>query len=494
MKEEITIGWISKALEWFWGLFLGLALFSFVSTASAQEGVPIQIESVEVTGNSLIVDEEIDGAMGLLLPYQLEGEGISSLSRFTDAITDLYHKRGYFLAQAYLPEQAIEGGVLNISVVEGVLGEVAVSGNSVYASSFIKGHFGKVKKGASHQSFERALLILNDYSDLKATGLFQPGSAPGSTDLSVSISDVRPVHYTLGYNNFGSPLVSRHRFEPGVEIGNLLQYGSLLTFRGVIGSPVSRAKYGRVMYGMPINFDGTRVNVRYGSGDFDVGKQLAVHNITMRTSGFGVSVSHSFIKRRLVTLSGEAGIDAQDFRQTFRAANFKREDRLRVLQVGLDYEKQTERGRNMGRVVVRKGLGELLGGMRDNFPEASRSGADGGFSKGGIEAARFHKITDKVSLIARGEVQVSGDTLVVGEQFSLGGPDSVRGYSVGEYLSDSGYRFNLEMRISPLEDKGLMQAVVFIDSGKGSIRRLLPGEVKEGSLTGIGFGVRAHKD
>jgi len=101
-----------------------------------------------------------------------------------------------------------------------------------------------------------------------------------------------------------------------------------------------------------------------------------------------------------------------------------------------------------------------------------------------------------LSLIVRGEGQVSSNTLVVGEQFSLGGPDSVRGYAVGEYLSDMGYRLNTELRLSPLLDKGLLQAVFFVDAGVGRIQDVLPekGEKKEGSLTGTGFGVRVHKD
>jgi hemolysin activation/secretion protein len=253
------------------------------------------------------------------------------------------------------------------------------------------------------------------------------------------------------------------------------------------------------MYGIPVDFNGTRVNVRYGSGDFDIGKQLAVLDITMRTSGLGVSVGHPLIKTRLKTLTGEVGLDMQDFRQTFGTipvgtSGRIKEDRLRVLYVGLDYDKQVERGRNMVRVMVRQGLGELLGGMRDGFPDASRAGADGGFLKGGLEVARFQRVTDKISLIMRGEGQAGSDTLVVGEQFSLGGPDSVRGYAVGEFLSDNGYQLNLEMRLSPLADKGLMQAVFFVDSGVGVLRRVSVGEVREGSLTGAGFGVRAHKD
>jgi hemolysin activation/secretion protein len=249
-----------------------------------------------------------------------------------------------------------------------------------------------------------------------------------------------------------------------------------------------------MMYEVPVNFDGTRVNARYGTGDFDIGRQLSDLNITMKTSGWGISVSHPFVKRRLLTVTGEAGLDAQDFRQDFIDSGNNKEDRTRVLHAGLDYDRQAGQSRNMARVAIRQGMGELFGGMGDHFGKASRAGADNGFSKMGIEVARFQRVTDKLSLIARGEGQVSSNTLVVGEQFSLGGPDSVRGYAVGEYLSDMGYRLSTELRLSPLMDKGLLQAVFFVDAGVGRIRHVNAGEEKEGSLTGTGFGVRGHKD
>src|SRR3546814_3789117 len=48
------------------------------------------------------------------------------LQQIAQRVTDLYLRRGYYLAQAVLPVQEVVDGVVEISVVEGRLGQVTV--------------------------------------------------------------------------------------------------------------------------------------------------------------------------------------------------------------------------------------------------------------------------------------------------------------------------------------------------------------------------------
>src|SRR3546814_11444720 len=48
------------------------------------------------------------------------------LQQIAQRVTDLYLRRGYYLAQAVLPVQEVVDGVVEISVVEGRLGQVPV--------------------------------------------------------------------------------------------------------------------------------------------------------------------------------------------------------------------------------------------------------------------------------------------------------------------------------------------------------------------------------
>ena len=65
----------------------------------------------------------------------------------------------------------------------------------------------------------------------------QAGKMPdiGSTNVQASVEDKRPIHATLDYNNYGFNNISRNRFGAGIEVGNALREGAILTFNGIVG-------------------------------------------------------------------------------------------------------------------------------------------------------------------------------------------------------------------------------------------------------------------
>jgi len=70
----------------------------------------------------------------------------------------------------------------------------------------------------------------------------------------------------------------------------------------------------------------------------------------------------------------------------------------------------------------------------------------------------------------------------------LGGPDSVRGYRLGERFVDEGYTISGELR-APTGLKSV-QLVAFADTGAGRIRTPQAGQPHYESLTGVGVGTR----
>jgi hemolysin activation/secretion protein len=75
----------------------------------------------------------------------------------------------------------------------------------------------------------------------------------------------------------------------------------------------------------------------------------------------------------------------------------------------------------------------------------------------------------------------------------LGGPDSVRGYQLGERFVDEGYTVSAETRVPFFPSVlGSTQAAVFIDHGAGRLRNPQPGEKSSSSLTGTGVGLQTE--
>ncbi len=72
--------------------------------------------------------------------------------------------------------------------------------------------------------------------------------------------------------------------------------------------------------------------------------------------------------------------------------------------------------------------------------------------------------------LAKGDVQLAGNSLVPLEQFGLGGQLSVRGYRQDTLLTDNGILFSAEFRLPIFRAPkmgGVLQLTPFIDIGKG---------------------------
>ena len=452
-------------------------------------GTKVWIKSIRITGNQAIRTEEFER---IVKPYTGNELDLSELKKIADLVSEEYRSRGYLLARAYIPEQEIQDGAVDIAVLEGKVGEIIVKGNKNYSADFIKRSFTRVfdDGNINHGPLEKSLLLLNENSDLKAKAILEAGKKPGTTDIVVNVEDKLPLHLALDYNNFGSKFVSRHRFGAELSLSRFLPVeGSSLSIRGVMGSDPSDLLYGRTSYVLPINSYGTRLGFSASGGDFDVGREFAELNIKGNTWGYGVSLSHPFIRTRFQSLTGEFGFESKDTKQ-FLLDSLSSRDRIRMLRAGLNYDRLDSTGRNLISLDLFQGLGEAFGAMENNDPRSSRIGADNRFTKLNLNLARAHRISEWFSLILRASGQVSTASLVAGEQFSLGGADSVRGYPQGEFLGDDAYNLSAEFRVSPLTNNEIAQLAFFIDHGAVSVKKPADGQGKYHALTGAGFGVR----
>jgi hemolysin activation/secretion protein len=91
--------------------------------------------------------------------------------------------------------------------------------------------------------------------------------------------------------------------------------------------------------------------------------------------------------------------------------------------------------------------------------------------------------------------QYSDHALIPGEQFGIGGADTVRGFLERELANDRGYRGSLELHSPDLGDtfgfKDVRaRALAFFDTGSLRRNKALPGEPTHQSISSAGVGVR----
>jgi hemolysin activation/secretion protein len=465
------------------------------SESSRQPAQSAIVKGFLFNGNTVIGTEQLES---ITEPYIGQALALPLLESAAQAVTDYYRKKGYTLASAYVPQQDVKFGVVELAVLEGRIGDITVSGNKYYSSSFIKGHFAQAMEEnvARNNSLERGLLLLNEYPGLKTSATLEPGKSSGATDVHVTAQDKRPLHFMLDTNNYGFNNISRYRFGAGVEVGNVLVDGGTLTLNGIMGNHPDQLLFGMANYSMPIGVHGTKLVIGGSNGKFDVGAELAALKIRGRITTGDLAVTHPFIKSRFQNLLGEFGFSAKHNTLTV-LDNLIGDDDIRALKLGVNWDRLDLTGRWYASIYGFQGLGQFLGGMADNSPQSTRQGADNRFTKATLATGRIQSLGHDVLLVVKGSGQITTGPVVVIEQMLLGGPDSVRGYQLGERFVDQGYTVSAETRIpffpslmpTALKDT---QGAIFIDYGAGRLRNPSPGEQRSTSMTGTGVGLQTQ--
>lgn len=449
----------------------------------------VPVEVIEVEGSSLIPQADLDQ---VLERYQGRKLSLADMEKLTDEIEALYRSRGYLLVSAVVPVQEATGGLLTVSVVEGRIGDVVVEGNQRYPSEFLLSRFRDAvpEEGAKTGDFQRALFLLNELPDLQMTAVLTAGAEEGTTQVVLSADEDKNFHVTAGYNNFGARLTGEHRFALGVEASSVLTAGDQLNVGGLLSTPSDHTLFAQGNYSFPVSTSGTRLGVFYANGAYTAGREVAVLDIRGDANIFGLSLTHPLTRSLTYSSDLDFRLGYNDLDNRILGLPLSR-DQYTSASLGYRAQRRDSSGRFLGAAILTKGLG----GTNADDPLASRFGAGGNFAKLNLDLARVQEFNSQWLAVLRGSMQVTGDPLFSAEQFALGGPDTVRGFSQAELLGDQAYNTTLEVRWSPLEEKpDLFQTVFFIDHGGVTNKRVFPGEDGSQHLTGAGFGFRANFD
>ncbi len=467
-----------------------------VSPGQAQD-VAVMIRAVEFTGNRVIDTETLQNAARDYLGRELT---LKEMGELVDRITITYQAQGYILARAYLPQQDIADGVLQIAVMEGNIGKIEVAGKSHYDEKLVKKCFeAQLSEGVVTESaLEKGLLLANELPDLKTNVVLRKGEEAGDVDVVVNTEDSSRM--TLGvevgfdYNNFGTELTSKNRFGTTIRVVDH-QYGTITDLRGVMGNTIQDSGLGAIDFSAPVGSYGTRASVGYLYGNYIVGQNFADLGLDGNTSIFGAKLSHPLIVQKNRNLNLAFGWDHK-YTKNFILDQERSIDEVDVVYGTLSFDNLD---RFLGKNIFNAGVyfGEVA---RDDRIATSRTEEDRHYEYLIASYARVQKLFGYTNLFVRAAGQHSNDRLLPIEQFVIGGYGTVRGYDPSLYLGDSGYTLTAELMFAPpgLSEKTLfgyrlaqlLQLAVFYDDGRVFITDPLPDEVDVRHLSGWGAGFR----
>ncbi len=390
----------------------------------------------------------------LLKPYIGQCLGVTQLNELLKVITDYYIAKGHVTSRAYLPQQDLSSGHLQVLVVEGKLeGIKGAQGSTVTDRELAMAFPGKVGEALNLREVEQLVDQLSRLPSKQAQMELTPGTQIGGSEVLVKNQPQKPWRASLSRNNDGQKSTGEQQWGAGLEWDSPLGLADQLILRGghdAISDHQKTSKNSMLYYNVPWgwwNFSYTYSESEYRTpGDLDGYKYKQT----------GDSQNHQLRAERVVHRDDVSKTSVNVGLTHLRTNNYFNDDRLDVssnrlseFQVGINH------GRRIGSAFVNLDVGMQNGTGAFDAQKDDQERIRGNLTP----TPRYRKYTATVSYLQPfmlwGESlsfsslatgQRSEDVLYPAQRMSLGGSYSVRGFKDQQLTGDSGGYWRNEVR------------------------------------------------
>jgi len=421
---------------------------------------------------------------------------LGELEGIVSKITKYYREHNYLVARAYLPQQEVKDGIVQISIVEGRYGKIQINNRANISHAVITRALGDVKSSVvvDGKLLERGLLMLSDLPGINAKATLTPGIVLGTTDLVVDVVKSKQVIGNLYSNNYGNRFTGQNIGGITVSINNPTGQGDFLTIQGMTST--SRLEHGRFSYEIPIGVQGLYWGTSYSKTYYELGEDftsLDAHGEAKTTSLFA---RYALVRSYKKNLYGQIQYDDKKLKDYIDSSNWATDKTAKTLIFSLSGDSRDQIG---GGGINSYSLSYTSGHLHMNNTNAitndNEAKTAGSYGKFNLNFLRLQYLTDKSSLYTSFAGQLATKNLDSSEKMSLGGANGVRAYPQGEASGDEGYLLTLELRRTlptPKPLTGDLQLITFLDTGHIKVNKeLWPGYTGKNSRTlsalGLGF-------
>ncbi len=414
--------------------------------------IKVGVRGFRVTGVTVFPDAELQGVLQSFVGRDLS---FGELNQAAGLITDYYRARGYSLAYAYLPLQAIANGVVEIVVLEGRIGKIQInlSPDAPVTEVRVLDYVASLQSGVivEQRLLERALLLLNDLPGVVVQSTLRPGDSVGETDLVLDVTAGQMAQGTLEGDNWGGRFSGENRLSASLTLNSATRMNERILFRTVY-SEEGATQLNTLTYLVPLNSIGTKLSLTYSKVDYNLINDFAA----LQSHGSGlvssVQVLHPFVRSRDLNLYGSLTGDDKRLHDRNDSVGTVDDRRIRLFGVGLSGDL---RDSVAGGGVTSFSVASTSGRHTLETPavaliDASPAGLHtaGAFRKISFDVRRIQALTPATSLYFSLLGQEASRNLPSAERVGFGGPNAVRAYPGGEASSDSGYVASAELRLA----------------------------------------------
>lgn len=449
-------------------------------TVDLPEGAAVQVQGFRITGARSYPLEQLDA---LVKPWVGRTLDLKGLNEAAGALTRLYQSGGHLLSYAYLPAQAVQGGIVEIAVLEGQVETVqVVTAQEVrLRDAVVQAHTDPITTAQPvlQPDLERKLLLLNDIPGVVARGTFAPGASTGGADVIVSVAEDEPLALRLEADNHGSRSTGEYRAGLQLHLRDLSGWGDDSTLRATVSNGAGLVS-GSVETRWPIGGDGLRLGASLSRLTYFLAGDFSALGATGTANTLGVDLEWPLWRSTRGNAWLRGGLDFKRLNDEVRLVGQEHRRSARLLQLGGNGDLRDDwLGGGASAAAATLWVGELRAGG------AGRSD----FKKAQLQLARQQSLWGPVSAYARVLAQYTGSNLDSSEKLSLAGPNGVRAYAPGEAAVDLGRLSSAELRYGLAHLGGQLTVALFHDQASGIVSRG-GGQGNDVRLRGTGLGLQ----
>ena len=365
------------------------------------------------------------------------GVSVKEIEEVTLRVQEHYRDKGYFLAVAFVPSQAVEDGSVWLEVLPGRLGSIAVDGD---ATQLAEAAFADLLgKPLTRRMVETKLYELNSLPGFSSQAAFVPGSNVGETQLNLQVLEAKTWSARAQVDNYGNEEAGQERVSLQFGWLNPIGRGDALDVRVMNTIDPSDQAYVSAAYRTPLISRRYQGQIRVSNNDFswqadpeiDSDSLLIDASVSRTLAHTRARGSSLWLGAGFHDISRDGLEDQKAHYVSFGMAAHRVWDSVNPIAFAANMAVAGRTTLDVGRVSS----GEVLGQERAFW----RFGASG----------RVWWPVDlpiigagqKVSISGAG--QLSGSHLPSTLRLGIGGVNDVRGFDPGTYMADQGVHVSL---------------------------------------------------
>lgn len=445
-----------------------------------------------------------------LQPYLGKPATMATLNKISRDVIDYYRREGFPVVNVVVPRQTVRDGVIQFVVTEAKVGKVIVEGAKWFNPDKFKDEVslreGETVDGDQLQEDVRWL----NTNPFRSTDLaFQPGEAPGTTDVILEVNDRMPLRFFFTYDNYGIDLTGKNRLSTGFNFGNLFNLDQQLNFQYTTSTQEIFNSLNAYSASWIVPFPWRNYLTIYGAY---AGSQAEIApNNTLKGDSWQVSARYNAPLPMIFEYTHEVygGFDFKQSSNSLLIFNTPIQGGggfglYNVFQLTAGYSGNIpdpigSTSFEVAGFYSPGGLGTL--NDQDTYSQI-RANADPDYGYGKLNLKRGFVLPLNFSLTGAFNGQITTSNLMPTEQYGLGGYNTVRGYDERVANGDNAWVVNVEFRTPPgsiakifdnqeIEDR--IQFLGFWDYGFVGFNNAQPGQSST-YLMGVGPGLRYNID